>query len=173
MPIMIMIHLQLHPLQQAIQSVGEFPQSCWHLIQSAFQRSHTTEPTGFTDRPSEFQLKLITQFYPPDFAATGQFMDELAQNLAQQGVDVQVFTAQPGYAFAQGKAPDRERMGEVWVQRSNFLRGESRRWAGRTFTSLAFCAHTIWHLRQRKNRGDILFLTSEPPFLQVVGLLMH
>jgi EAL domain-containing protein (putative c-di-GMP-specific phosphodiesterase class I)/CheY-like chemotaxis protein len=132
-----------------------------------------TEPTGFTDRPSEFQLKLITQFYPPDFAATGQFMDELAQNLAQQGVDVQVFTAQPGYAFAQEKAPDRERVGDVWVERSNFLRGGSRRWAGRTFTSLAFCAHTIWHLRQRKNRGDILFLTSEPPFLQVVGLLMN
>jgi EAL domain-containing protein (putative c-di-GMP-specific phosphodiesterase class I)/glycosyltransferase involved in cell wall biosynthesis/ActR/RegA family two-component response regulator len=142
-------------------------------LQLPFNRSTTTEPTGFTDRPSEFQLKLITQFYPPDFAATGQFMDELAQNLAQQGVDVQVFTAQPGYAFAQAQAPDRECIGDVWVERSRFLRGGSRRWSGRTFTSLAFCAHAIWHLRQRKNRGDILFLTSEPPFLQMVGLLMH
>jgi EAL domain-containing protein (putative c-di-GMP-specific phosphodiesterase class I)/glycosyltransferase involved in cell wall biosynthesis/ActR/RegA family two-component response regulator len=168
-----MIHLQLHPLRQVIQSVGEFPQSCWRLIISAFGQSSTTERIGFTDRPSEFRLKLITQFYPPDFAATGQFMDELAQNLAQQGVDVQVFTAQPGYAFAQENAPDRERMGEVWVERSNFLRGGSRRWAGRTFTSLAFCAHAIWHLLQRQHRGDILFLTSEPPFLQVVGLLMN
>ncbi|NJM44767.1 MAG: EAL domain-containing protein [Alkalinema sp. RU_4_3] len=118
-------------------------------------------------------MKLITQFYPPDFAATGQFMDELAQNLAQQGVDVQVFTAQPGYAFAQGKAPVQEQMGKVRIERSNFLRGGSRRWAGRTLTSLAFCAHTLWHLRQRKNRADILLLTSEPPFLQVVGLLMN
>jgi EAL domain-containing protein (putative c-di-GMP-specific phosphodiesterase class I)/CheY-like chemotaxis protein/glycosyltransferase involved in cell wall biosynthesis len=168
-----MIHLQLHPFRQFVQSVEKFPQSCWRFFTSAFGRSSTTEATGFTDRPSEFQLKLITQFYPPDFAATGQFMDELAQNLAQQGVDVQVFTAQPGYAFAEGKAPDQERMGDVWVERSNFLRGGSRRWAGRTFTSLAFCAHTIWHLRQRKHRGDILFLTSEPPFLQVVGLLMN
>ncbi|NJN48668.1 MAG: EAL domain-containing protein [Alkalinema sp. RL_2_19] len=123
----------------------------------------------------EFQMKLVTQFYPPDFAATGQFMDELAQNLSQQNVDVRVFTAQPGYAVEAGQttAPAEEWMGHVFVQRSNFLRGASRQWAGRTVTSLAFCAHTFWHLLRYKNRGDLLFLTSEPPFLQVVGWLIH
>ncbi|MBE9029814.1 EAL domain-containing protein [filamentous cyanobacterium LEGE 11480] len=123
----------------------------------------------------EFQMKLVTQFYPPDFAATGQFMDELAQNLSQQNVDVRVFTAQPGYAVeaGQGQAPAQEWMGNVFVERSNFFRGGSRQWAGRTVTSLAFCLHTMWHLLRYENRGDLIFLTSEPPFLQVVGWLIH
>lgn len=129
---------------------------------------------GALENP-EFRMKLITQFYPPDFAATGQFMDELAQNLSQQNVDVEVFTAQPGYAVdqGQGKAPTRERMGHVLVERSNFLRGGSRQWAGRTVTSLAFCAHAFWHLRRYRNRGDILFVTSEPPFLQVIAWMIN
>jgi EAL domain-containing protein (putative c-di-GMP-specific phosphodiesterase class I)/glycosyltransferase involved in cell wall biosynthesis/ActR/RegA family two-component response regulator len=123
---------------------------------------------------AEIQLTLVTQFYPPDFAATGQFMDELAQNLSQQqGINVQVFTGQPSYAFDTTTAPARERMGRVWVQRSSFLRGHSRKWAGRTVSSLAFCAHALWHLRKRENRGNILLLTSEPPFLQVIGWILH
>lgn len=121
---------------------------------------------------AEVKLTLVTQFYPPDFAATGQFMDELAQNLSKQGIEVQVFTGQPSYAFDTQSAPDVEWMGKVLVQRSRFLRGGSRKWAGRTVSSLAFCAHAIWHLLKSEHRGNVLLLTSEPPFLQAIGWLL-
>jgi EAL domain-containing protein (putative c-di-GMP-specific phosphodiesterase class I)/ActR/RegA family two-component response regulator len=144
---------------------------CW--IRNLLGGSQNISQPEQTPRSTaEVQLTLVTQFYPPDFAATGQFMDELAQNLSKQGIDVRVFTGQPNYAFDTQTAPDTEWMGKVWVQRSRFLRGGSRQWAGRTVSSLAFCAHAVWHLLQRQHRGNILFLTSEPPFLQVIGLLL-
>jgi EAL domain-containing protein (putative c-di-GMP-specific phosphodiesterase class I)/glycosyltransferase involved in cell wall biosynthesis/ActR/RegA family two-component response regulator len=157
----MLAHNLFHPLQK-FQSLFSF----WLSVLSSEGSSEGTNDIMF-------RLKLVTQFYPPDFAATGQFMEELAQNLTQQGIDVHVFTAQPGYAFEQENAPDREWMGKVWVERSNFLRGTSRQWAGRTISSLAFCLHAIVHLCRRENQGDVLLLTSEPPFLQMVGLLMH
>jgi len=124
-------------------------------------------------RSREVRLSIVTQFYPPDFAATGQFVDELAQQLSQDGMDVQVFTGQPSYAFDQETAPELENMGKVQVRRSNFLRSGSRKWAGRTISSLAFCGHALLHLLNREHRGDILLFTSEPPFLQIIGLILH
>ncbi|MDX2215600.1 MAG: EAL domain-containing protein [Oculatellaceae cyanobacterium bins.114] len=134
----------------------------------------TTPSTEHNLLQSNVQISIVTQFYPPDFAATGQFVDELAQQLSHQNMDVQVFTGQPSYAFdtEHEHAPEVEMMGQVRVQRSHLLRSRSRKMAGRTLSSLAFCWHTILHLLKREYRGDILLFTSEPPFLQVVGYII-
>jgi EAL domain-containing protein (putative c-di-GMP-specific phosphodiesterase class I)/glycosyltransferase involved in cell wall biosynthesis/ActR/RegA family two-component response regulator len=131
--------------------------------------------TPVSDTPTNghrpIRLTIVTQFFPPDFAATGQYMDELATHLGQQGFEVHVFTGQPSYAFEVAEAPAEERKGAVHITRSNFLRNHSRQMRGRTLSSLAFCLHTAWHLLNRSNRGDIVLFVSEPPYLQVVGLL--
>ena len=44
-------------------------------------------------------LCVVTQFYPPDFAPTGQLIHELVSYLGNQGNSVKVFTGQPGYAY--------------------------------------------------------------------------
>ncbi|MBX2865894.1 MAG: hypothetical protein KTR27_20280 [Leptolyngbyaceae cyanobacterium MAG.088] len=44
-------------------------------------------------------VKLVTQFFAPDYAATGQLLDELVRQLARQGMPVEVFTGQLGYAY--------------------------------------------------------------------------
>jgi glycosyltransferase involved in cell wall biosynthesis len=142
------------------------------LLSYLLPKLQSTQLTESTKPTKPTKLKLITQFYPPDFAASGQLMNELACQLANQGLAVQVFTAQPGYAFAQEQAPKQEIQEQVEVIRSNFLRGFSRRWAGRTISSLAFCAHAIWHSCLSANRGDVILLTSEPPFLPLVGLIL-
>ncbi|HEY9621817.1 MAG TPA: EAL domain-containing protein [Crinalium sp.] len=126
-----------------------------------------------TNSSSDVKLSIVTQFYPPDYAATGQFVDELAQHLSHQNMDVQVFTGQPSYAFETAIAPETEQMGKVNVKRSRLLRFGSRKIASRTISSLAFCWHAALHLLKREHRGDILLLTSEPPFLQVVGYAIH
>ena len=48
------------------------------------------------NRKTSFNLSIITQFYPPDYAATGQLIQELATQLGQQGIEVHIFTGQPG-----------------------------------------------------------------------------
>ncbi|MGQ9864811.1 MAG: hypothetical protein ACUVSQ_00770 [Pseudanabaenaceae cyanobacterium] len=61
-------------------------------------------------------LAIVTQFYPPDFAATGQFVAELAAALAAQAMPLRVFTGQPGYVYAQTNAPREEIQNGVLVQ---------------------------------------------------------
>ncbi len=60
--------------------------------------------TQTSARTSSLRLLILTQFFPPDFAATGQLIEELTNQLSRQDVNVNVFTGQPGYAFAKGRS---------------------------------------------------------------------
>ena len=114
-------------------------------------------------------LSLFTQFYPPDFAATGQFMEELATQLAQQGMRVKVFTGQPGYAFEADEAPQTETRHQVHIRRCGRLKIGARQLLGRTLNSLMFCLRSLLYLLGADTLDDILLFTSEPPYLQTVG----
>jgi len=134
-----------------------------------FQKSHSDLP----DNPSpsistEISLSIITQFYPPDFAATGQFVEELATRLSER-IDVQVFTGQPSYAYDTAEAPEEEVKNGVKVQRSRVT--HTRKKIGRTLSSLLFCVHSALHLFNQGNRGDIVLFVSEPPYLQTLGYI--
>ncbi len=133
------------------------------LLNSAIDPAQKTET---------LKLSILTQFYPPDFAATGQFIEELSRYLAGQNTEVQVFTGQPNYAFATARAPETERNGKLLIRRSQFLRSGSRKFWGRTLSSLAFCAQAALHLLKREHRGNLMLLVSEPPYLQTVGWLI-
>ena len=63
----------------------------------------------------DFRLSIITQFYPPDYAATGQLIQELATQLGKNNIEVNVFTGQPGYVFNQKDAPAKEQLEKVNV----------------------------------------------------------
>jgi hypothetical protein len=67
---------------------------------------------------SETRLSVITQFFPPDFAATGQLIEELVKHLSFQGMDIKVFTGQPGYAFQTAQAPEFEEYELLKIKRS-------------------------------------------------------
>jgi hypothetical protein len=44
-------------------------------------------------------ILVVTQFFPPDFAATGQLVEELLTSFGVDTFNIQVFTGKPGYAF--------------------------------------------------------------------------
>lgn len=123
--------------------------------------------------PTPMRLTIVTQFFPPDFAATGQYMDELATQLGRRGVEVRVFTGQPSYAYEVAEAPATEQQGNVHITRSNVLRNRSRKLRSRTLSSLAFCLHAAWYLLRPRHRGDMVLFVSEPPYSQMVGLLFN
>lgn len=138
-----------------------------HFKPSSQPANSTTPPEGSSDAIS---LSIVTQFYPPDFAATGQFVEELATRLAER-IQVQVFTGQPGYAYQTENAPQEELKNGVKIRRSRIT--HTRKKIGRTLSSLLFCARSAWHLMRRENRGDIVLFVSEPPYLQTLGYLAN
>lgn len=115
------------------------------------------------------RLSILTQFYPPDYAATGQLIEELAVELGKQGLFVRVFTGQPGYAFHSHSAPAREYFQQLVIQRSRATRIWSKRIRGKALNGLIFCLRAGLHLLKTSSRGDVLLLTTAPPFLPILG----
>jgi len=135
------------------------------------QRRHTR---AFSVSESEaLQLLILTQFFPPDFAATGQLIEELVGHLGAQGVDVNVFTGQPGYAFAEGEAPKVERKDRVLVRRSRVSQLVPGRIRGKAINGLLFALRAIAHLAKRASQYQVLLVTTAPPFLPVIGYLAN
>ncbi|NET07893.1 MAG: glycosyltransferase family 4 protein [Merismopedia sp. SIO2A8] len=124
------------------------------------------------------KLLIITQFYPPDYAATGQLIAELAIQLGRLGLPIQVFTGQPSYAFQTKSAPKIEHLGQVVIRRCTLLRTAwlppvVRTWfekiLGKAVNGLLFFLRSALHLLDASSRGEVLLLTTAPPFLPILG----
>jgi glycosyltransferase involved in cell wall biosynthesis len=119
------------------------------------------------------KLSVITQFFPPDYAATGQLIEELVRHLGQQGIDVEVFTSQPGYAFQSASAPSVERLGRVRIQRSRTAQLWPGRIRGKAINGVLYTLRVALYLMRGWRRSNLLLLTTAPPFLPLIGYLAH
>ncbi|MBE9102197.1 glycosyltransferase family 4 protein [Vacuolonema iberomarrocanum] len=119
------------------------------------------------------RLLIVTQFFPPDFAATGQLIDELSQQLGKLGLEVSIFTGQPGYAFQNDSAAPFEQRESVSVRRSRVSRWWSHRIRGKALNSLMFCLRAILHLLRHARNYHLLLLTTAPPYLQILGYIVN
>ena len=119
------------------------------------------------------RLSILTQYYPPDYAATGQLIQELADGLRDRGMKVHIFTGQPGYAFGQKDAPVVEEHHNLSIRRSRTTRFLSQRIRGKAINGLIFCLRSALHLLKKASRGDVLLVTTAPPFLPLLGYLAH
>jgi glycosyltransferase involved in cell wall biosynthesis len=119
------------------------------------------------------RLSILTQFFPPDYAPTGQLMAELAQGLHRQGINVQVFAGQPGYAYDRSMAPRQEQVNGVTVRRTRSVRLWPQRIRGRAVGGLLYCLRSLIKLLHPARRGDLLLVTTEPPYLPVLAYVLH
>ena len=115
------------------------------------------------------RVSIITQFYPPDYAATGQFVYDLAGALAEKGFDVSVFTGMPGYAFKQTDVKHQENDNGVFVRRTGSVNLMSKRIRNKVFGSILFLIRCVVKFRHKGLRGSHMVLTSAPPFLGLIG----
>lgn len=128
---------------------------------------------NMTERHKTVKVSIITEFYPPDYAATGQLIEELAVQLGHLGLEVQIFTGQPGYAFQKGYAAAVERSEQLLVRRSRTSRLWPQRIRGKAMNGLLFCLRSGLHLLKTVSRGDVLLFTTAPPFLPILGYLAN
>jgi glycosyltransferase involved in cell wall biosynthesis len=119
------------------------------------------------------KLSVVNQFFPPDFAATGQLIEELAVQLGEQGVDIEVFTGQPGYAFETSKAPSKEIKGSARIRRSRITQIFSKSVKGKALNGVLFALRTALYLVANRDRRNLTLLTTAPPFLPIVGYIVN
>ena len=133
-------------------------------VQQNWQSDHHSAPI-----PCPVELTVLTQFFPPDYAATGQLIEELVRQLAQHQVIVRVFTGQPGYAFQTPSAPSIETIDTVIVKRSSIARIWPQRIRGKAINGVLFCIRAGLHLFKACHRSNVLLVTTAPPFLPLLG----
>ncbi|HEY9645716.1 MAG TPA: glycosyltransferase family 4 protein [Chroococcidiopsis sp.] len=119
------------------------------------------------------KLTIVTQFYPPDYAATGQLIAELSGRLSDLGIEVYVFTGQPGYAFKEDNAPPIEQTKNLLIKRSQSAQIWTNRIRGKAISGLLFWLRSASHLFTIARRSDILLLTTAPPYLPILGYLAN
>ncbi|MEL6492897.1 MAG: glycosyltransferase family 4 protein [Cyanobacteria bacterium J06621_3] len=142
-------------------------------LQASKKKPANSQYARAQTRAQTLQLLILTQFFPPDFAATGQLIEELATQLGQQGLAVNVFTGQPGYAFEKGEAPTTERKGNVSVRRSRISQLLSNRIRGKAINGALYTLRAIIHLAKNAKRYNVLMVTTAPPFLSVIAYLAN
>ena len=122
---------------------------------------------------SALKLSVVTQFFPPDFAPTGQLIEDLVRHLGNQGMNIKVFTGQPGYAYRNSAAPRVEQQGNVEIVRSRATSLWGSRVRGKALRGLLFAMRTALHLIRNFRRRDLVLITTAPPFLPVLGYLAN
>lgn len=118
-------------------------------------------------------LSVVTQFFPPDYAATGQLIEELVKQLEPHGVKIEVFTSQPGYAFSLSKAPCLECIDGIKIQRSRTAQLFPGRIRGKLVNGVLYTLRAFLYLLRACRRNDILLVTTAPPFLATIAYIAN
>jgi glycosyltransferase involved in cell wall biosynthesis len=147
------------------------------ILQKTFPSMEVSLPKNTDIQPKiskpDVAVSIITQYYPPDFAATGQLIEELSNHLGEQGVEVEVFTSQPGYAFNVTDAPKTEQIGRVHIQRSQTAQLWPRRVRGKAVNGVLYTLRAALHLIRHAHEKKVVLLTTAPPFLPILGYLFN
>lgn len=120
-------------------------------------------------RRARSTLLLISQVYPPDPAAVGQYLGDVCEELARRGWRVVVLTANRGYDDPSVRFPRRETLRGVEVRRLPWSSLGKRAIGLRLVGMLSFLMQAFWRGLAVRHLGAILVSTS-PPMASGVAL---
>lgn len=116
-------------------------------------------------------LLIITQVYPPDPAAVGQHVADVAEEMGRRGWTVRVWTAARGYEDPGLRYPRHELRNGVRVRRLPFSSFGKRSIAVRLLAQALFMAQAVVHALFAPGAAAILVSTS-PPFAGFGGRIV-
>jgi glycosyltransferase involved in cell wall biosynthesis len=116
---------------------------------------------------SDTEYVLVTEYFHPDTASTGQLMTDLAVGLQERGLDMTVYTGQPNYHSGDNeKQPAKSTYEGVDVRRIRAPQLRQSSFIRRGFNWVVF---TVWMffrlLVSQPDRDRELVFVSNPPFL--------
>jgi len=119
------------------------------------------------------ELTIINQFFPPDYAATGQLLFELSNFLKENGYKVYVFTTSNKYAFGNQNFSGEESIYQENIKRSKLSNFWPKKFYGRIINSLIFCLSSTLKIISQKSKNSLVIITTEPPFMALFIALIY
>ena len=118
------------------------------------------------------KVLIINQFYPPDFAATGQLLESISNFISAKNIDVEILTTMPNYSNLKSKPLRIEKGGNLMVKRFRTLL-VPRGIISKFINGILFSIKIFFSIIIKKNKIDLIFYTSEPPFINLTALLIN
>ncbi|BAQ65348.1 glycosyltransferase family 4 protein [Geminocystis sp. NIES-3709] len=128
---------------------------------------------NYYNSDDQYHILILNQFFPPDYAPTGQLIEELAIALSEKGMKVRVFSGQPAYAFDTKEAPRDEIIKGVNIKRTRSSRVWPDRIRGKAVNSILFFIRAFFHLIRYQKTDDLLIITTAPAFMTWLGFFAH
>jgi len=118
------------------------------------------------------EVLVVCQLFYPELVSTGQTLTELAEQLAEQGVDVEVLCGPPTILGRGQRIAKRLEHRGIHIHRLWGTAFPKLSLAGRIVNQLSFTCSVFLHLLLRRPKKPILVLTN-PPFLAIVCAVLH
>ena len=117
--------------------------------------------------PEDGRVLLLNQYFPPDTAATGQLLKDLAVALTEKGLDVHVVCSAARYDGTTSHAPPPDLPGLTThrINASNFGRSSN---IGRLIDYWSF-ERATWKAIRAQPRFDLCISMTTPPYLGRIG----
>jgi glycosyltransferase involved in cell wall biosynthesis len=114
---------------------------------------------------------ILSQVFPPDPAAVGQQLADVARELADRGHSVTVLTSDRGYDNPDARYDRHEERDGVTIRRLGWSSFGKRSFATRLLGGLSFTLQAVLHGLVRR-RDDVILVTTVPIMGPWAGLLL-
>ena len=131
-------------------------------------RRHAARSSPAIDK----KLVLLCQHFYPEMISTGMHMTELATRLAELGWQITVLTSKPSWGTDDpdtGHVPADMTYRGVRILRVPTLGSQSGGLVSKTVSALSFVPSAAWALWKRRADYRSLVITTNPPFVGVLG----
>ena len=112
------------------------------------------------------KISVISQYFPPDKAATGQLIDDLTNRLNFKDINSLILTGMPFYSVNNIHAKKLENNKNRIIKRTRLSKLFKNNLVGRFLNGILYSSKIFFLLLNKKNRNDLLLITTEPPMLQ-------
>lgn len=117
------------------------------------------------------KVAIISQYFYPDNAQTGNLMTSLAIGLSNKGCDVEIYSGYPSYWGIKQKCNKREIYKNVKISRIFHFQMDTRTKIGSIVHGLSFFIFTLFKLIISSDKRIYLIVTT-PPFLPFIGYIL-
>lgn len=129
------------------------------------------EVPGDVNGRRSLRILILSQVFPPDPAAVGQQLADVAEELARRGHAVTVLTSGRGYDDPAAQFPRAEERNGVCIRRLPWCSFGKRSFATRVLGGLSFTGQALVRGLVRR-RDDVVLVTTVPIMGPLAGLLL-
>jgi len=121
------------------------------------------------------RIALLCQHFYPEMVSTGMHMTELATGLARRGWHMAVYTAPPSWGKSEDSQVVTRRMEYEGVEilRGRTIGSQRGGLLSRSLFALSYLLSALWGVLGHLRRYHALVVTTNPPFIGLVGWLIQ